>query len=159
MAFAMAAGWLRRNTRRARLLIWWTVTLQLSQQFRYWLRARRLRRLAPQTPDLDPMLIQHAEAAQIRIPRAARPMVSIIIPSYGKVDYTLRCLASIAANPPEAAIEVIVVDDATPATTTACLADIEGIRLIVNPRNLGYLRSCNTAARARRGRIPAAAQQ
>ena len=62
------------------------------------------------------------------------PTVSVIIPCYGKIEYTLRCLASIAANPPKAAIEVIVVDDATPDDTTACLADVAGIRLIIGCR-------------------------
>ena len=85
------------------------------------------------------------------MPRSADPTVSIIIPSYGKVEYTLRCLASIAAHPPAAAIEVIVVDDATPDGSTECLASVPGIRLIVNPINLGYLRSCNTAARVAKG--------
>jgi len=63
----------------------------------------------------------------------------------------LRCLAAIAANPPKAAIEVIVVDDATPDNSMACLADVPGIRLMINPRNLGYLRSCNAAARVAEG--------
>src|SRR6201999_2765759 len=45
----------------------------------------------------------------------------------------------------------IVIDDATPDGSTACLVAVQGIRLIINPRNLGYLRSCNTAARLARG--------
>ncbi len=49
------------------------------------------------------------------------------------------------------AIEVIVIDDATPDTSTACLAGIHGIRLVINPRNLGFLGSCNTAARVADG--------
>jgi glycosyltransferase involved in cell wall biosynthesis len=77
--------------------------------------------------------------------------VSVIIPTYGKVEYTLCCLASIAAYPPEASIEVIVVDDAIQDGSTSCLAAVQGIRLIVNPSNLGYLRSCNTAARVANG--------
>ena len=46
---------------------------------------------------------------------------------------------------------MIVVDDATPDGSTACLAAVPGIRLIINPSNLGYLRSCNTAARVAKG--------
>src|SRR4029077_988518 len=64
---------------------------------------------------------------------------------------TLHCLASIAAHPPAAAIEVIVVDDATPDGSTECLGSVPGIRLIINPINLGYLRSCNAAARVAKG--------
>ena len=99
------------------------------------------------------MLIRGRDPKQIRIPQSTDPTVSVIITSYGKVEYTLCCLASIAAHPPKAAIEVIVVDDATPDNSTACLAAVQGIRLIVNPTNLGYLRSCNTAARVANGRF------
>ncbi len=139
-------SWLERQARRAILLVWWTITLQLPRRFALWRRARRHRHCAPITADLLPTLVCEADTRQIHVPRSADPTVSIVIPSYGKAEYTLRCLASIAANPPAAAIEVIVVDDATPDGLTTCLADVQGIRLIVNPSNIGYLRSCNTAA-------------
>ena len=140
--------WLTRQARRAVLLVWWTVTLQLPKRYVLWRRARRIRHCAP---DLQPILIGGVDPRRIRVPRSAAPTVSIIIPSYGKIEYTLRCLASIAAHPPAAAIEVIVVDDATPDGSTTSLASVPGIRLIVNPSNLGYLRSCNTAARVAKG--------
>ncbi len=44
------------------------------------------------------MLIHEVDPRRIRVPRSADPTVSIIIPSYGKVEYTLSCLASIAAQ-------------------------------------------------------------
>ena len=144
-------SWLEQLPRRAILLFWWTVTLQLPKRFALWRRARRMRQVAPIAPALQPTLIDDTEPRLIHVPRSANPTVSVIIPSYGKVAYTLRCLASIAAHPPAAAIEVIVIDDATPDGSTACLAAVPGIRLIVNPRNLGYLRSCNTAARVAQG--------
>jgi GT2 family glycosyltransferase len=145
--------WLARQARRSVLLVWWTLTLQLPKRFTLWRRARQLRRLPPITLDLQPMLIRGRDPKLIRIPQSADPTVSVVITSYGKVEYTLCCLASIAAHPPKAAIEVIVVDDATPDGSTACLAAVQGIRLIVNPANLGYLRSCNTAARVANGRF------
>ncbi len=117
------------------LLVWWTITLQLRKRYLLWRRARRIRRLAPITPNMQPLLIREADPRQIRIPRSATPTVSVIIPTYGKVEFTLCCLASIAAYPPEAAIEVIVVDDATQDRSTSCLAAVQGIRLIVNQRN------------------------
>jgi GT2 family glycosyltransferase len=145
--------WLARQARRSVLLVWWTLTLQLPKRFTLWRHARQLRRLPPITLDLQPVLIRARDPKLIRIPQSADPTVSVIITSYGKVEYTLCCLASIAAHPPKAAIEVIVVDDATPDDSTACLAAVRGIRLIVNPTNLGYLRSCNTAARVANGRF------
>src|SRR5689334_16143470 len=118
--------WIRRQARRAIRLVWWTLTLQLPTQFGFWLRARRTRRLAPIAPDLQPILLHSVVPGALRIPRAFLPTVSVIIPTYGKVEYTFDCLASIAANPPEAGIEVIVVDDASPDAATACLAEIDG---------------------------------
>jgi O-antigen biosynthesis protein len=143
--------WLARQARRAVLLVWWTITLQLPKHYVLWRRARRIRRLAPITPALQPILVHEVDPRRIRVPRSLDPVVSVIVPSYGKVEYTLRCLASIAAHPPTAAIEVLVVDDATPDHSTVCLAAVPGIRLIINPSNLGYLRSCNAAARVARG--------
>lgn len=140
-------SWFRRQARRAILLVWWTITLQLPAQFAFWLRARRMRRLAPIAPSQTPILHHAVDPRLIDIPCGANPTVSIIIPTYGSVDYTLACLTSIAAHPPRAVIEVIVVDDATPDSSTACLADIPGIRLVINQRNLGFLISCNVAAR------------
>ena len=148
---AHLAAWLKRQARRAVLLVWWTITLQLRKRYLLWRRAKRIRRLAPITPNMQPLLIREADPRQIRVPRSATPTVSVIIPTYGKVEFTLCCLASIAAYPPEASIEVIVVDDATQDGSTSCLAAVQGIRLIVNPSNLGYLRSCNTAARVANG--------
>jgi O-antigen biosynthesis protein len=150
-AFRAAAPWFRRQARRAVLLAWWTLTLQLPTQFGFWLRARRMRRLAPVAWEMPACPAPSVDPKQIRLPCALHPLVSIIIPARGKVKYTLDCLASIAEHPPEAAIEVLVVDDATPDQSTACLADVNGIRLIVNPRNIGFLRSCNSAAQAANG--------
>ncbi len=141
----------RRQPRRGVRLVWGALPRQLAKLFRFWLRARRLRRLVPAGTNLLPLLIGSVDIGTICVPRQARPTVSVIIPTYGQIDYTLRCLASIAAHPPEAAIEVIVVDDASPECSAGCLAAIDSIRLIVNPRNLGFLRSCNVAARVAKG--------
>ncbi|MFZ0017754.1 MAG: hypothetical protein WAL10_10485, partial [Acetobacteraceae bacterium] len=89
--------WLARQARRSVLLVWWTLTLQLPKRFTLWRRARQLRRLPPITLDLQPMLIRGRDPKLIRIPQSADPTVSVVITSYGKVEYTLCCLASIAA--------------------------------------------------------------
>jgi cellulose synthase/poly-beta-1,6-N-acetylglucosamine synthase-like glycosyltransferase len=128
--------WLARLARRAVLLVWWTLTLQLLRRFALWRRARQIRRRAPITPALTPALVHETDPRRIRVPRSLDPTVSVIIPSYGKLEYTLGCLASIAAHPSKVPIEVIVVDDATPDGSTVGLTAVPGIRLIVNPINL-----------------------
>jgi GT2 family glycosyltransferase/glycosyltransferase involved in cell wall biosynthesis len=90
---------------------------------------------APERPAVPPHLVSHAD-----------PKVSVIIPIYGKVDYTLRCLQSIAEHPPRVPFEVIVVDDCSPDDSATVLAEVAGIRLERNAENLGFIRSCNRGA-------------
>ena len=79
------------------------------------------------------------------------PRVSIIVPVYSKLFYTVACLQSLALHRPEASFEVIVVDDASPDDSALALSRIAGIRLIRNERNLGFIGSCNAGAAAARG--------
>jgi GT2 family glycosyltransferase len=138
--------------RRAFLLIWWTLTLQLPRHAVYWLRARQARRAARNAPGLLRAELLVPPAEDIRIQSAEWPIVSVIIPTYGQVPCTLRCLAAIAADPPAAPIEVIVIDDASHDPEVARLASVKGIRLIRQTRNRGFLHTCNEAAKRAAGR-------
>ncbi len=80
------------------------------------------------------------------------PEVSIIIPVYGKLEFTRRCLVSLYANPAAASCELIVVDDCSPDGTFPALSVIPGLRVIRNRGNLGFVRSCNAGAAVARGR-------
>jgi GT2 family glycosyltransferase/glycosyltransferase involved in cell wall biosynthesis len=91
-------------------------------------------------------------AKTIKIPISQSPIVSVIIPIYGKIDYTLRCLASIMLNLPQASFEIIVVDDCSPDDSAEKLAYINHIRLIRNKQNQGFIRSCNAGAHAAYGK-------
>ena len=92
-----------------------------------------------------------ARVASLAIPVSDSPLVSVIIPIFGKIDYTLRCLVSIAANTPQTAFEVIVVDDCSPDKSFDVLSKVKGIRLLRNEQNRGFIRSCNNGAKAARG--------
>jgi GT2 family glycosyltransferase/glycosyltransferase involved in cell wall biosynthesis len=82
---------------------------------------------------------------------AADPQVSVIIPVYGQLQHTLMCLRSIAANPPSARFEVIVVDDASPDDSRNVLSRIANLRLHSNASNLGFIGACNAGAALARG--------
>ena len=88
----------------------------------------------------------------IRFPTATFPVVSVVIPTFGKVDYTVRCLQAMRRHLPETPIEVIVVDDASGDPGMSAVARIGGDRVITNRSNLGFLRSCNRAAVVAAGR-------
>ena len=81
----------------------------------------------------------------------SRPRVSIVIPVYNKVIYTLACLRSLAAHADATPFEVIVVDDCSSDETPQRLAQIGGVRLLRNTQNLGFVGSCNAGAAAARG--------
>jgi O-antigen biosynthesis protein len=91
------------------------------------------------------------EAQSISLATCSRPIVSVIIPVYNKVEYTLTCLQSIQLNSPQAAFEVIVIDDCSSDATAQLLALVKGLRVIRNTANLGFLKNCNKAAQETRG--------
>ena len=91
--------------------------------------------------------------APFAVPGAGTPDVSVIIPVHGHLAHTLACLRSIAACGDKTAFEVIVVDDASPDASAATLVQIQGLRLLGLPRNLGFVGACNAGAEAARGQF------
>jgi O-antigen biosynthesis protein len=87
----------------------------------------------------------------LHFPTAAHPLVSIIIPTFNKIHYTLNCLQSIMHNLPEAAFEIIIIDDASGDTQMNQLAEIPGVQLLVHKENFGFLGSVNHGAQSARG--------
>jgi O-antigen biosynthesis protein len=85
------------------------------------------------------------------LPTSDVPRVSVVIPVHGKFSYTLACLRSIARHGADAAFEVIVVDDASPDESASTLAQINGLQLLRNSQNLGFIGSCNAGAAMARG--------
>ncbi len=91
------------------------------------------------------------DATPFRVPGSAAPRVSIVIPVYNKIAYTLACLRSLAEHAATTPFEVIVVDDGSSDATAQRLAAIDGIRVLRNPQNLGFIGSCNAGAELARG--------
>lgn len=97
----------------------------------------------PQAPVVERRLIPGGVAA---IPR-----VSVVIPVYNNLDYTLACLDAIARHLPAAPIEVIIVDDASTDGTETELSVRTDLRYLRNSANLGFVGSCNRGAAEARG--------
>ncbi|WP_423927457.1 glycosyltransferase [Dokdonella sp.] len=89
--------------------------------------------------------------APFAVPGSSEPQVSIIIPVHNKFAYTAACLRSLAAHAATTPFEVIVVDDLSTDSTEQRLAQIEGIRVLRNAQNLGFVGSCNAGASMARG--------
>ncbi|WAC41742.1 glycosyltransferase [Pedobacter sp. SL55] len=74
------------------------------------------------------------------------PKVSIIIPVYNQLNFTLNCLRSLKLNlSKEIPVEIIVINDASRDQTPQEIEKIAGLKLINNVQNLGFLLSCRKA--------------
>jgi GT2 family glycosyltransferase len=138
------------GARRVIMFLWSSVTGRLSDGLRARLRGDaapdpHIKVVADRRPDIAP--------ESIKLTPCAAPVVSVIIPTYGQLGFTLRCLASIQACLPAVPIEVLVIDDAFSGPEAGSLTQVRGIRLLRNPVNLGFLRTCNAAARQARGQF------
>jgi O-antigen biosynthesis protein len=99
----------------------------------------------------DERPLRNGDVAGVRLPTSDHPLVSVIIPCYGKAWLTCECLKSIARFPPATPFEVIVVDDASGELSIESLRNVAGLRLEINPTNLGFLKSCNRSAQLAKG--------
>ena len=79
------------------------------------------------------------------------PRASIVIPVFDQLAHTLRCLQALAAHPPHAGCEVIVVDDGSVDGTQQALAAIAGLRYLRREENGGFIAACNDGAGIARG--------
>lgn len=75
-----------------------------------------------------------------------QPEVSIIIPVHNKWQYTYTCLKSIYENTHDISFEIIIVDDYSTDMTKEILDKIEGIKVISNEKNIGFILSSNKGA-------------
>ncbi|HEY3862816.1 MAG TPA: glycosyltransferase [Verrucomicrobiae bacterium] len=80
--------------------------------------------------------------------------VTIVIPTFNKLELTRRCLKAVAAHTPAPACEIVVVDNGSTDGTPDFLRaeDAAGrLRAIVNCENTGFAKACNQGAKAARG--------
>lgn len=142
---------------RYRRLLSLAQRMRMSVALRGWrgTLARVGQSLAPPPVEDDSLQLLPLAApyAQLALATSGTPVVSIVIPVYGKVEYTLACLRSLSVASPAVPFEVIVVDDASPDNTASVLAEVEGLRLVRNDQNLGFVGSCNAGAATATGSL------
>ncbi|MBA3962025.1 MAG: glycosyltransferase [Chthoniobacterales bacterium] len=90
-------------------------------------------------------------AKPITFPDHEKIEVSIIIPVFNQIDFTLACLASIQEHLDQIPIEVVVVDDCSTDPTSETVKQIKGLVYLRSETNCGFIASCNFGASKARG--------
>lgn len=80
------------------------------------------------------------------------PDVSVIVPVYGQLGFTLNCIDSLLRHRSDSSFEVVVVDDCSPDATREWIGRVRGVRLQARQENGGFIEACNQGASVVRGR-------
>src|SRR5690606_3900251 len=105
-------------------------------------RVARQLRPVPTAQRATAWMPDEAPFAPFTVPASDAPVASIVIPVFNHSEHTVRCLRSIAAHPPAAPVEVIVVDDGSSDDTLALLRRADGPRLRPHASHQARLRAC-----------------
>lgn len=90
--------------------------------------------------------------AEIVLPSATDPAISVVIPVFNEFKHTVACLLSISAMLPNHSFEVVLADDGSTDPDMSALANIPHIVIVRQTSNFGFIRICNVALQACRGR-------
>ena len=111
------------------------------------------RRVEPVSEEVRRVLHDPGCLAEHAFSEAQSPDVSVVIPVHNKIEFTVACLLSIVFNRPAVPFEIVIVDDASSDASASLLSRWPGLRYTCNPRNLGFIDSCNRGAELARGRF------
>ncbi len=87
----------------------------------------------------------------MEFPVYEEPLVSIIIPSFNRVEYLCSCLRTVLYHT-TVPYELIVVDDASSDATHLLLDRLENVQIVRNEVNMDFLSSTNKGASIAKGR-------
>lgn len=128
----------------------WRITRRLRMAVAALRGARYHEPALPPPPQID-VLPATIMLSSLRFEQVDRPQVTIVVPTYGKLDYTASCLRSIQLADGRTSYEVLVLEDYSGDQEMAQLRGVPGLRFHENERNLGFLLSCNQASTLARG--------
>lgn len=81
----------------------------------------------------------------------ASPHVSVIVPTYGQLAYTLNCIHSLVGHQSKHRFEILIVDDCSPDASREWVGRVRGVRLHARAANGGFIEACNDGAQQARG--------
>jgi GT2 family glycosyltransferase len=98
-----------------------------------------------------------ASGDRINFVEASRsPDISVLIVLWNQAHLTLRCLRALHGETEplwSPSLEVVLADNASSDETEELISRLDGVHVIRNSANVGYVRAANQAAEAARGRI------
>lgn len=111
-----------------------------------WQRVTAQLGVLPPAPRRQLLPADVSPFAPFAVPSSQAPEASVVIPVFGALAHTIACLRAIAAAPPQARVEVIVVDDGSTDQTASVLPLVEGLRYHRRAENGGFIAACNDGA-------------
>jgi GT2 family glycosyltransferase len=101
----------------------------------------------PMLSSVDPL----AEIAAMRFPDTPTPRLSILIPVFNELDFTVECLLSLLADQPDISFEVVIADDCSTDRRVTALASVPNLVVQRQAVNAGFIANCNDAFARCRG--------
>ncbi len=108
-------------------------------------RQEKKDRVSVARPDIVHFEKLAGKASRLTFPRTRNPKISILVPFFNEVSYTVECLGAIIASKPRVSFEVILADDASSDPSLHLLAKIANLKIVRQESNVGFLENCNRA--------------
>ena len=128
-----------------------SLSWKLTKPFRRAFGKRKATPAKPATAAKERPKPKSVDPAKLAFPVIESPAISIIIPVYNQLAYTLSCLDALMACGESPAFEVVIVDDGSTDDSQKVLGSIPGVRYCRNEPNMGFVASCNRGADASTG--------
>jgi GT2 family glycosyltransferase len=138
--------------------------LERKRRLNYWLRMHIGSRTGSSAPrrggapaDAPPRISALNIVLLLRGPRRMAnrpgelPDISIVIPIFNQIEFTVVCLARLAALKSRYSFETIVVDDCSSDATRDVLAGLGWVTCIHRTEQGGFVRACNDGIQQARG--------
>jgi GT2 family glycosyltransferase/ubiquinone/menaquinone biosynthesis C-methylase UbiE len=77
------------------------------------------------------------------MPNGGLTMISIVIATFNKLEYTKQCIESIREYTSQGSYEIIIVDNFSTDETRIWLMEQEDLKVILNDQNCGFPKACN----------------
>jgi GT2 family glycosyltransferase len=102
-------------------------------------------------PNLARISIIGNDLTKVRLPEFKLPQISILIPVYNELNYTIECIISVIGSKPRVKYEIVIADDCSSDPNIKDLQNVKNLVVVRQACNQGFLLNCNNALRACRG--------